>query len=731
MLFLKHSLCSPVRHTFAYLGRLLVLYQISCVLAIQFVYEAAISEELSSGCSQALLADVACDPVVRNFRPGFFYSPDTLARSCTSSCESALVSYHNSVKSACGSETIVGSFDLNSSALIVPGTYQYLFKSICLKDGSRYCNNVAAMAAFIADPGGSMFNYLDSVANGTAPPNSCDSCLVEILRLKAGSPYFDGPAVASLSMYQSLTSSCKVSGRPLSTSTLGFYTQEPIVTSTPCAGKTYVIRPSDNCYSISLSQRVGTAWLLTENNLPAYCDRFPTSGSLCIANTCNVYTVKPNDTCNSISQSANITTTQLLAWNPVLDSGCYNLSRMNGTQLCISAPGEDFVPPETTNLAPITPTTAAPIPSNTAAGSNGYCGKWYNVQIGDYCNLLTLKFAISLVDFIFLNPMVNENCTNLFAQESYCVQPVGDINTYSGRPGYMTMTPGPSIPHTAFSNLPSATAKPYSRLYTPVPLASNTRDDCAQYFSGTDYQFNLTGTKWRNNCEFVIQVYNVDPESFGVWNGLDITSPDCSFKPGLRYCGSWYLEKDEPPQPVVPTTTSGAPSSTTQTGPTAPAPTHSGQPTSCDTWHVVVSEDTCTTVATKAGITLAQFLSFNPAVSADCSQNFWLGYAYCVHVASSSSSSKATTPSSTSTRSTSTSSSSPTPTRPPAEYMQPGIAPNCTKYDRAKSGDYCALLAERNSITLAQLARWNPVLGANGADCATKFWLDYYYCVRA
>ncbi|KAF7555896.1 hypothetical protein G7Z17_g1834 [Cylindrodendrum hubeiense] len=42
------------------------------------------------------------------------------------------------------------------------------------------------------------------------------------------------------------------------------------------------------------------------------------------------------------------------------------------------------------------------------------------------CNLLTLKFSISLADFIFLNPAVNENCTNLFAEESYCVEAVNN-----------------------------------------------------------------------------------------------------------------------------------------------------------------------------------------------------------------------------------------------------------------------------------------------------------------
>lgn len=32
-------------------------------------------------------------------------------------------------------------------------------------------------------------------------------------------------------------------------------------------------------------------------------------------------------------------------------------------------------------------------------------------------------------------------------------------------------------------------------------------------------------------------------------------------------------------------------------------------------------------------------------------------------------------------------------------------------------------------ITLAQLYSWNPVLGANGENCATDFWAEEGYCV--
>lgn len=40
-----------------------------------------------------------------------------------------------------------------------------------------------------------------------------------------------------------------------------------------------------------------------------------------------------------------------------------------------------------------------------------------------------MKFGISLENFVFLNKAINQNCTNLFAEESYCVVPVGD-STY-------------------------------------------------------------------------------------------------------------------------------------------------------------------------------------------------------------------------------------------------------------------------------------------------------------
>lgn len=223
-----------------------------------------------------------------------------------------------------------------------------------------------------------------------------------------------------------MTISCGIVDRPVTTTTLDYFTAGPQPTANVCDGSNYTIKSSDDCNTISKSQGVGTAWLLADNNLDAYCANFPISGTLCITNKCTTVTVGINDTCSSLAAAANITETQFHAWNPVINTACSNLSRMNGTEVCVDAPGRKFIPPTGTDLPPLTPTTPAPKPTDAAQGSEKPCGRWYDVRPEDFCNSLTVKFGIPLADFLFLNTGVNENCTNLFVDESYCVQAVGD-----------------------------------------------------------------------------------------------------------------------------------------------------------------------------------------------------------------------------------------------------------------------------------------------------------------
>jgi LysM repeat protein len=47
----------------------------------------------------------------------------------------------------------------------------------------------------------------------------------------------------------------------------------------------------------------------------------------------------------------------------------------------------------------------------------------------------------------------------------------------------------------------------------------------------------------------------------------------------------------------------------------------------------------------------------------------------------------------------------------------------------AESGDGCDSFSSLFDITLQALVAWNPVLGANGANCQTLFWAGDYYCI--
>lgn len=182
----------------------------------------------------------------------------------------------------------------------------------------------------------------------------------------------------------------------------------PSPTASSCSGTNYTIQAGDTCEGISKAQHIGTNWLLTDNNLPAYCSGFPTSGSLCLNHTCPTYTIKANDTCNAITATYNLTLAQFFAWNPIFDLACSNINKSLGYEICVGNPGPQYTPP-TTSLPPIatTATTPVSVPTNVAEGTTSNCGSYYEAVAGDYCNLLLLRFGLSLSDFLILNPEIN------------------------------------------------------------------------------------------------------------------------------------------------------------------------------------------------------------------------------------------------------------------------------------------------------------------------------------
>lgn len=179
---------------------------------------------------------------------------------------------------------------------------------------------------------------------------------------------------------------------------------------------------------------------------------------------------------------------------------------------------------------------------------------------------------------------------------------------------------------------------------------------------------------------------------------------DCSgIKTGYSYC----IEVNNGGQL---TTTSAAP---TPTGTPAPSPTPDGTASNCDDYYFVVKGDSCDKICSKFGITMDQFMKWNPVVEDDCS-GFWAEYYYCVSV-------EGVDPN------PSTTSPSPDPTGPTAPGpTQTGIVKDCKDWHIAVDGDNCQKVVDQyGNLDMALFLKWNPAVGA---DCG-GLWLKYAYCV--
>jgi hypothetical protein len=370
------------------------LWQTCDAASVQFVTSQSVpATNLTTDCVNALTGNVSCTSYVRRFNQGAYFQEVGLQQSCTSDCGSGLASWESKVVSACNNQVYSPDGVKSLPISTLPETVRSGYNLTCLEANGVFCNVLAKNA---------------SLQNASSTPHidPCDDCFIEQLQVQVDSPIFGGAALQK--SYSSMTSSCHKTSFPLTTSWAIPPPPAPTNATATCKGKTYQIQPSDDCHSISQAQKIGTNWLLTDNSLPAYCANFPKNGSLCIVNTCDTYTVKANETCTSIAASQNVTVAQLLSWNPVFGLSCSNIYRSVGSQICKSGPGTPYAGPIVTSAPGTTPgPTVVPAPSGIANGTNTKCGQYYLVQPGDYCNLLTIKFAISLPDFIFLNPAIN------------------------------------------------------------------------------------------------------------------------------------------------------------------------------------------------------------------------------------------------------------------------------------------------------------------------------------
>ncbi|TGO13948.1 hypothetical protein BTUL_0060g00030 [Botrytis tulipae] len=621
------------------------------------------------------------------WNPGVYLDSDALASLCVSTCEKSLQTYQNTAKKVCNLTDILILDDLAYPASSRADEYIYYYNVFCRRDISVF----------------------DSWANSTLETSeqNCSDCALGIQQLELSSPY--GYHSGAALEFASTTSSCGKTGYPYTSPTPIALNSSSIssatAAATPCATP-YTVKAGENCNSIARAQKVSTFSLLYENNLQAYCANFPAPGNpICLPKQCDVYTVSKGDSCRSIISAVpgDITLTQLSSWNPNINIACGNLYQLHGTELCVSPKGG--WKPSTSDTSQNSITTAAPVPATIANGTNIYCAKYYLIQAGDSCASVSIQQSISLGDFYFLN-----NCTNIIAGESYCVEAVGSISTYTSFQK-ATITANPCLqaspPSTCFLPIditlyPSA---PYWSEGASVvgnktikwldPVASDTIPTCYEYreyhsLNTTNATF-LEIEKSINECVWVAGIEEITLANFLSWNpSLAAQDPtNCTLSPGYRYC----IQRYKPTPTIVPTSTSIYNPFIAATATDAPP----GTAKNCNAYGSMYGGDiediTCDDTFKFYAIDLPKFYSLNPWVNSDCS-GLYSGL------------------NSTSFRSFCVGTSSSAASAPPAP-TQSGIVPTCSEFYTVQPGDTCPSIELRYGILFEQFLAWNTAVLQN------------------
>ncbi|KAM5343484.1 hypothetical protein ACJ41O_012021 [Fusarium nematophilum] len=140
-----------------------------------------------------------------------------------------------------------------------------------------------------------------------------------------------------------------------------------------------------------------------------------------------------------------------------------------------------------------------------------------------------------------------------------------------------------------------------------------------------------------------------------------------------------------------------------------PDPVQPGIVNNCNKFYLVKKGDGCAAIASKHGITLAQFTKWNADTGNNCS-GLWADAYACVSIIG----------------------HDPEPTKPTSTNgietpspIQGGMVKNCNRFHLFKTTTACTSIENYYKLPLATFKKWNPAVGS---DCRTLL-ADYYVCV--
>ncbi|KAK6515152.1 hypothetical protein TWF506_007497 [Arthrobotrys conoides] len=310
--------------------------------------------------------------------------------------------------------------------------------------------------------------------------------------------------------------------------------------------------------------------------------------------------VNSGDSCGSFtSKYSGLTVPLLFSWNPAIASDCSNL--WVGTYLCTRIKG--WTPPTTTSKPPVTTTTGnginTPTPTQPQMVSN--CNKWYFVNTGDTCAVITSKTGATLAQLFAWNASIKSDCSGLWASVYICV-------------GTTTVTPTTTKPPTTTTKA-TTTGNGVS---TPTPIQTGMVKNCK------DFKLVQSG----DTCAAIISKYGITQAQLVSWNPA--IKSDCTGLWAQYYICVRLIGMATTTTTKKTTTTSKKPT-TTGNGVTTPSPIQTGMTKNCKGFRYVQGDDSCANIQTRFKITFQQLYSWNPAIGSKC-EALWLKYYVCVAV---------------------------------------------------------------------------------------------------
>ncbi|KAL4860947.1 hypothetical protein BDV12DRAFT_191404 [Aspergillus spectabilis] len=311
--------------------------------------------------------------------------------------------------------------------------------------------------------------------------------------------------------------------------------------------------------------------LLAAGLLPALVSALSRRDVECLFTT----TPGSSDTCQTFASTWGLSVSELQELNPGISCPSLDASQ----SYCVIGTVTDTLPGTTlttttsrttTTITRTTTTTTTTQPPTTA---NPTCGT------------IAQRYGITTAQLLSWNSEINADCTNLWLDYYICIH-VPDSTTTS-----------------------KAAPEPTEETSTPTPLMPGTADNCDEF-----YQV-VSG----DQCGTIAQAHGIPVGQFRSWN-TEINA-DCT-----NLWVDYYVCVH------VPGTTTTVPATPEPTeDPTGPTPQLPGTVSNCKSFHLIESGDSCWSIYTEAGITLAQLRQWNSHIDAACS-NLWLGYYICVGV---------------------------------------------------------------------------------------------------